>query len=212
MPSATISKRLVVFDFDWTLIEADSDYWVVQHLGGDLAKQQKDLVEKMQWTDLQDMLLGQMHERGVTRQDLEKTLSKIPFTFGIDQLFSTIITNPAHFDKTGRLHIKRFLDLDQEPHHCPLPCHVNLCKGQELQKLIDQSAWDQVIYMGDSTNDFCPSTRLQSRDIVLARANLLLEENIKLHPEMLKAKVIYWESPKHALEIIQSIFNASTIA
>lgn len=55
----------------------------------------------------------------------------------------------------------RFHGLDKAPHGCHLPCEPNICKGQELQKLIDSQRWDQVIYMGDSTNDFCPSTRLQ---------------------------------------------------
>lgn len=88
-----------------------------------------------------------------------------------------------------------------------MPCHANLCKGRELQKLIDAQHWDQVIYMGDSTNDFCPSTRLGSKDIVLARANLLLEKEIKLRPEMVKADVVYWSNPGSALQIIQSIFS-----
>ncbi|KAG0005116.1 hypothetical protein BGZ65_011953 [Modicella reniformis] len=241
MPSSTITKRLVVFDFDWTLIEADSDYWVVEKLGGDLAQAQQDLVQEVQWTDLQDQLLRELHSRGITRQDLEKTLRKIPFTiemitalrmmksqgaelcilsdantfyidtilkaYEIDQLFTKVITNPAHFDDRGRLRIERFHGLDKDPHGCPMPCHENLCKGRELQKLIDSQLWDQVIYMGDSTNDFCPSTRLHSKDVVLARANLLLEKEIKQHPEMVKAEVLYWSNPKSALQIIQSIFG-----
>ncbi|KAF9347141.1 hypothetical protein BGX26_001366 [Mortierella sp. AD094] len=252
MPSSTIVKRLVVFDFDWTLIEADSDIWVIQNLGGEIAKQQEELYGKVQWTDLQDMLLGQLHERGITRQDIEKSLQEIPFTpeiiaalqlmksqgaelciisdantfyidtilkaHGLDHLFTKIITNPAHFDDQGRLHVARYHGLDKEPHGCSLPCHPNLCKGRELQKLIDSQAWDQVIYMGDSTNDFCPSTRLLSSsssptsdnnhgcgNLILARANLLLEKEIKEHPEMIKAKVIYWDSPKGVLSIIQSV-------
>ncbi|KAF9917513.1 putative phosphatase phospho1 [Lobosporangium transversale] len=247
MPTSIISKRLVVFDFDWTLIETDSDYWIAEHFGQEFAQQQQDLFDKVQWTDLQDLLLGQMHQRGVTRQDLEKSLKEIPFapemiaalrlmksqgaelciisdanTFYIDtilkvhdldQLFTKVITNPGHFDKDGRLRIKRYHDIDQEPHGCSFPCHVNLCKGRELQKLMDAQEWDQVIYMGDSTNDFCPSARLlkERGDIVLARANLLLEKNIKEHPELVKAKVIYWESPQHAFEIIKSIFNVSNV-
>ncbi|KAF9999806.1 putative phosphatase phospho1, partial [Entomortierella chlamydospora] len=136
-------------------------------------------------------------------------------THGLDHLFTKIITNPAHFDDQGRLHVARYHGLDKEPHGCSLPCHPNLCKGRELQMLIDSQAWDQVIYMGDSTNDFCPSTRLLSSssllddgrgNIILARANLLLEKEIKEHPEMIKAKVIYWESPTDVLSIIQSVF------
>ena len=51
----------------------------MQKLDAELAKAQEDLVGVVQWSDLQDQLLGQLHSRGVTRQDLEKTLQKIPF-------------------------------------------------------------------------------------------------------------------------------------
>ncbi|KAF9130731.1 putative phosphatase phospho1 [Mortierella sp. 14UC] len=246
MPSSTISKRLFVFDFDWTLIEADSDLWVAENLALDLAEQQKEFFGKILWTELQDLLLQRLFERGITQQDLERTLREIPLapeiiaalrlmksqgaelciisdanTFyieyilkahGLDGVFSKIITNPAHFDAQGRLHVARFHGLDKEPHNCPLPCQPNLCKGQELQKLIDSQAWDQVIYMGDSTNDFCPSTRLQSRDIVLARADLLLEKQIKLHLDMVKAQVIYWQSPADVLSISQTLLNVPASA
>ncbi|KAF9567910.1 hypothetical protein BGW38_008839, partial [Lunasporangiospora selenospora] len=79
--------------------------------------------------------------------------------------------------------------------------------GQEIQKMIDSNNWDQIVYMGDSTNDFCPSTRLQSKDIVLARSDLLLEKEIKAQPDLIKAKVVYWESPAAALTAIQEIFK-----
>ncbi|KAG0320670.1 hypothetical protein BGZ97_013100 [Linnemannia gamsii] len=246
MPSSTISKRLFVFDFDWTLIEADCDIWVAENLAPDLAKQQGALIGKVLWTELQNLLLQRLFERGVTQQDLEKTLHQIPFTpeviaalrlmksqgaelcilsdantyyidcilkaHGLEGVFTKILTNPAHFDSQGRLHVARFHGLDKEPHNCPLPCQPNLCKGQELQKLINSQNWDQVIYMGDSTNDFCPSTRLQSRDIVLARSDLLLEKHIKLHLDMVKAKVIYWQSPADVLSITQTLLNVSITA
>ncbi|KAG9319587.1 hypothetical protein KVV02_000612 [Mortierella alpina] len=260
MPSSTISRRLFVFDFDWTLIEADSDHWVIQQLGGDLVKNQEDLFGKMQWTDLQDMLLGQLFDRGVTKQDLENTLRQVPmmpeviaalrlmkaqgaelciisdantfyidtilkasshranafsrpffcFAYEIDQLFSKVITNPGQFDEQGRLHVSRFHGLDLEPHGCANPCQPNLCKGRELQKLIDAQSWDQIVYMGDSTNDFCPSTHLRPHDIVLARAELLLEKAIKAQPELIKANVTYWKSAQDVLQACNGIFNISS--
>lgn len=103
----------------------------------------------------------------------------------------------------------RFHGLDKEPHHCPLPCQPNLCKGRELEKLIDAQAWEQVIYMGDSTNDFCPSTRLQSKDVVLARAGLLLEKEIKENLQLVKVQVIYWHDAKDVLRATQAIVDVS---
>ncbi|KAG0057522.1 putative phosphatase phospho1 [Gryganskiella cystojenkinii] len=241
MPSSTISKNLFVFDFDWTLIEADSDYWVMEKLGG-LTRQEFDKsYSNVQWTDLQDMLLGRLFDRGVTNEQLEATLRQIPMmpetiaalrlmksqgselailsdanTFyidtilkahKIDDLFSKVITNPSHFDERGRLHVARFHGAEKPPHGCPRPCAVNLCKGKELQKMIDSQHWDRVVYMGDSTNDFCPSTRLQSKDVVLARANLLLEKAIRAQPELVQANIIYWSSPKDVLTATRALFD-----
>jgi len=53
MPSRSQAKRLFVFDFDWTLIEADSDNWVFRHLCEELYQEQLVSVGKVQWTDLQ---------------------------------------------------------------------------------------------------------------------------------------------------------------
>ncbi|CAO3571419.1 unnamed protein product [Mortierella alpina] len=244
MPTSTISRRLFVFDFDWTLIEADSDHWVMEQLAEDLVKSQEDLFGKMQWTDLQDMLLGQLFDRGMTKQDLENTLRQVPMmpeiiaalrlmkaqgaelyiisdantfyidtilkAYEIDQLFSKVITNPGRFDEQGRLHVSRFHGMDLEPHGCTNPCQPNLCKGRELQKLIDARPWDQIVYMGDSTNDFCPSTRLRPQDLVLARAELLLEKAIKAQPEAVKANVTYWKSAHDVLQACHGIFNISS--
>ncbi|KAF9155321.1 hypothetical protein BGX21_005497 [Mortierella sp. AD011] len=237
------AKRLFVFDFDWTLIETDSDNWVFEHLCEELYQEQLEAVGKVQWTDLQQRLLGELFERGISREDIERTLSHIPFApemiealrlmksqgselyilsdantvyietvlraYNIDHLFTEIITNPAKFDERGRLNVVRFHGPDKEPHRCPLPCQPNLCKGREIQKLIDSQSWDQVVYMGDSTNDFCPSTRLQSKDVVLARRNLLLEKEIKENPQMVMANIVYWDNARDVLQATQAILGAS---
>ncbi|KAF9897018.1 hypothetical protein BX616_006337, partial [Lobosporangium transversale] len=59
MPSTTATtvpeapaKRLFVFDFDWTLIDADSDEFVFKHLNTELHQEQLASAGKVQWTDL----------------------------------------------------------------------------------------------------------------------------------------------------------------
>ncbi|KAI1307285.1 hypothetical protein EDD11_004535 [Mortierella claussenii] len=253
MPSTTMTatstepaKRLFVFDFDWTLIDADSDDFVFSHLSKELHQEQLASVGKVQWTDLQQRLLGELFNRGVTKDDIERTLSQIPFApemvealklmksqgselyilsdantvyidtvlkaNKIDHLFTRVITNPASFNSQGRLNVARFHGKDLPPHNCPLPCEPNLCKGQELQKLMDQQEWDQVVYMGDATNDFCPSTRLRSHDVVLARDGFLLQNWIQeRRPELVKAHVVYWTNALEVLNATRVIFNASSI-
>ncbi|ORZ26930.1 putative phosphatase-domain-containing protein [Lobosporangium transversale] len=248
MPSTTATtvpeapaKRLFVFDFDWTLIDADSDEFVFKHLNTELHQEQLASAGKVQWTDLQQRLLGELFKCGVTKEDIERTLSQVPFApemiealklmksqgselyilsdantvyidtilkaHSIDNLFTKVITNPAAFDEQGRLNVVRFHGLDKKPHNCPLPCQPNLCKGREIQKLIDSQTWDQVIYMGDATNDFCPSTRLQNTDIVLARRGLLLEQEIRKRPYLVKANVLYWDNAQDVLSATHAIFE-----
>ncbi|KAG0314906.1 hypothetical protein BGZ97_008836 [Linnemannia gamsii] len=236
------SKRLFVFDFDWTLIDADSDYFVFEHLNAELSKIQLDSIGKVQWTDLQQRLLGELFDRGVSREDIERTLTSIPFAperiealklmkeqgsdlyilsdantvyietvlkaYNIDNLFTGILTNPAQFDSRGRLNVTRYHGLDKEPHRCPLPCEPNLCKGLEFQKLIDSYNWTQVIYMGDASNDFCPSTHLSRErgDLVLARRGLSLEQRIRERPDLVKAEIVYWQDAQDVLEATKDIF------
>ncbi|KAF9578893.1 hypothetical protein BGW38_005091, partial [Lunasporangiospora selenospora] len=78
MPTATGLKRLCVFDFDYTLIEADSDYWVVENLKGARAGELEQLHGKVQWTDLQEKMLGKLFEQGVLKEDFERVLRRIP--------------------------------------------------------------------------------------------------------------------------------------
>ncbi|KAG0252111.1 hypothetical protein DFQ27_008257 [Actinomortierella ambigua] len=246
MPFTTSFKRLAVFDFDWTLVEADSDHWVMQELSPSLRDIQMVEEGVVQWTDLQDKLLGMLHEKGFRRSQLEATLQNIPFTtemiealeqlksqgtyicilsdantvyidiilkaYGISHLIDRVITNPAYYDETERLHVQRHHGLDLPPHGCPNPCAANLCKGQELDALMAVEDYDQVIYGGDGTNDFCAALHLRPQDTVLARSGLGLEKQIKSSAGRLKANVKYWQSTKDVLRFVRELCDASSTA
>ncbi|KAG0085654.1 hypothetical protein BGZ92_008817 [Podila epicladia] len=80
MPTSTVTKRLFVFDFDWTLIEADSDHWIMLNLGKEFCEGKEEEFKELQWTDLQEELLGKMFDKGVTTQDIVESLQRVPFT------------------------------------------------------------------------------------------------------------------------------------
>ncbi|KAG0243143.1 hypothetical protein BGW41_002783 [Actinomortierella wolfii] len=240
MISSTTPKRLAVFDFDWTLIEADSDHWVMQALNPALRDAQIAEEEVVQWTDLQQKLLGELHEMGFRRSHLEAALRSIPFTpemietlkflksqgtdicilsdantvyidvilkaYGIDHLIDQVLTNPAYYDETERLNVQRRRGRDMPHHGCPNPCAANLCKGQELDALMAVQEYDQVIYGGDGTNDYCAALHLRPQDVVLARSGLNLERHIKSNRGQVKANVKYWQSSKDVLKYVHEIF------
>ncbi|RUS30839.1 hypothetical protein BC938DRAFT_478899 [Jimgerdemannia flammicorona] len=126
--------------------------------------------------------------------------------YGVSDLFTAAITNPGHFDDAGRLHIRRRVP-PEEPHGCTMGCALNICKGQELsQYLSTRPPFNQIIYVGDGTNDFCPATRLSSTDLLLPRLDKALANTLRTNPAMareVKAEILYWRDGDTVLEIVR---------
>jgi len=76
--SAT-KRQLVVFDFDWSLADQDTDRWIFEVLAPDLRRYMKTAKLQVQWTDLVASSLEKIHARGITRQQIEDTLISMPF-------------------------------------------------------------------------------------------------------------------------------------
>ncbi|KAK7325129.1 hypothetical protein VNO77_29228 [Canavalia gladiata] len=67
---------VLVFDFDKTIIDCDSDNWVVDELGfNDLFNQ---LLPTMPWNTLMDRMMMELHSHGKTIEDIVQTLQRIP--------------------------------------------------------------------------------------------------------------------------------------
>ncbi|TFL01568.1 phosphatase phospho-type [Pterulicium gracile] len=72
-------KQLIVFDFDWSMADQDTDRWIFEVLAPDLRRKMKDLKDEIQWTDLVAQSLRELHGRGGTRQQIEDALRIMPF-------------------------------------------------------------------------------------------------------------------------------------
>lgn len=67
---------VVLFDFDKTIIDCDSDNWVVDGLGfTDLFN---ELLPTMPWNSLMDKLMGELHARGRTIEEIADVLQRAP--------------------------------------------------------------------------------------------------------------------------------------
>ncbi|KAJ6392865.1 hypothetical protein OIU77_022363 [Salix suchowensis] len=67
---------VVVFDFDKTIIDVDSDNWVIDELGfNDLFNQ---LLPTMPWNSLMDRMMKELHSDGKTMEDIAEVLKRIP--------------------------------------------------------------------------------------------------------------------------------------
>jgi len=226
-------RLLVVFDFDWSMVDQDTDRYIFEVNAIDLRRKMRNLQDTVQWTDLVAMTLREFHERGGTRDQIETALRHLPFhpamiravsnlkkaanpeaTFfclsnansvfistilqdkGLSDLFTEIVTNPAEWDESGLLKLRRRVDPAGVQHKCTVGCSPNMCKGEELEAFLKrhQQNFDQIIYVGDGSNDYCPVMRLRSQDAVLCRRLKGLESRIEKEgpKDGLKCQVYKW--------------------
>ncbi|CAL8471813.1 g11355 [Coccomyxa elongata] len=87
---AGTSRTLVVFDFDWSLVEENSDNWVLDCLGAtDIFKRLK--ATGMPWTQLMDASLVTAHkELGRQQQDILEACASTPFAACMRQAVATL--------------------------------------------------------------------------------------------------------------------------
>ena len=93
----------------------------------------------------------------------------------LDHLVDRVFTNPAMWNEEELLII--------EPYHHQESCKLssrNLCKGQIMEDYLKDcgKAFSYICYVGDGRNDFCPSLRLSSDDVVCVREGFSLQKYI----------------------------------
>ncbi|TRM69401.1 phosphatase phospho-type [Schizophyllum amplum] len=240
----SVNRQLVVFDFDWSLADQDSDRWIFEVLAPDLRRKMRQSKDAVQWTDSVAASLREAHARGITREEIEQTLVSMPFhpamvravkdlkaqgktTFfclsnanevfiktilkskGLEDLFDEIITNPAEWDESGLLKVRRRIDPSGPQHKCSVGCSPNMCKGEELIAFLErhQPAFDRVVYIGDGSNDFCPILRMRAQDRCLCRSFRGLQKRILSEGEAagLKCELKYWGGAWEVEELFKEL-------
>ncbi|XP_042512833.1 inorganic pyrophosphatase 1-like [Macadamia integrifolia] len=67
---------VLVFDFDKTIIDCDSDNWVVDELG--FTQLFNELLPTMPWNSLMDRMMRELHSHGITIEQIEECLKRAP--------------------------------------------------------------------------------------------------------------------------------------
>jgi len=73
------ARVLVVFDFDWSFVDQDTDRFIFEVHAPHLRRRMEDLKDEIQWTDLVAKTLKEAHAEGITREDIEGALKSLPF-------------------------------------------------------------------------------------------------------------------------------------
>ncbi|GAU27404.1 hypothetical protein TSUD_356390 [Trifolium subterraneum] len=71
-----MSNIVIVFDFDKTIIDCDSDEWVTDQLG--FTDFFNDFLPTMPLNSLMEIMMMEFHSHGKTIEDIEKVLHRIP--------------------------------------------------------------------------------------------------------------------------------------
>ncbi|CAD6568118.1 MAG: hypothetical protein CYPHOPRED_002325 [Cyphobasidiales sp. Tagirdzhanova-0007] len=72
------TNQLVVFDFDWSFADNDTDRYVLEVLAPKLRLRMESLKNDMQWTDLVADSMRELHKQGFTKEDVIDALQVLP--------------------------------------------------------------------------------------------------------------------------------------
>ncbi|CAK9211661.1 unnamed protein product [Sphagnum troendelagicum] len=67
---------MIVLDFDWTLLDCNSDTWVVEKLGASALM--NSLHRTLPWTQLMDRMMKELHDAGRSMEDIDQCLQQAP--------------------------------------------------------------------------------------------------------------------------------------
>ncbi|KAM6913857.1 putative phosphatase phospho1 isoform 1-T1 [Lycodopsis pacificus] len=128
---------------------------------------------------------------------------------GARQLFHRIFSNPATFNRDGRLVMRPF-----HSHDC-MRCPNNLCKQVVVREYVARRTqergrpYQRVFYVGDGANDFCPVLSLGPRDVAFPRRDFpmhrLITEIHEAMPGEFKAVTVPWSSGEEVVQRLRKL-------
>ncbi|CAG9789755.1 unnamed protein product [Diatraea saccharalis] len=198
---------LAVFDFDRTIVDADSDATIINKLR---EKQPPPEWENStnDWTPYMSNVFEHAYSAGMHPDDILDSIASMQPTPGMTRLLETLasagwdillITDANtvfvnHWLKTHGLadvvtsvitnrafweRGRLFIEPCMRQVACNR-CPTNLCKSLALaQYCAARDPYARVIYAGDGRNDYCPSTNLPAHAIVFPRRGYPLDDLIK---------------------------------
>uniref|UniRef100_A0A8C6S2Z2 Phosphatase, orphan 2 n=1 Tax=Neogobius melanostomus TaxID=47308 RepID=A0A8C6S2Z2_9GOBI len=92
-------KTLIVFDFDHTLVDENSDMWVIRCLPhGMLPDSVENSYRKGHWTEYMGTVMKYIGEQNVTPDQICSVMETIPFTDGMKDLLTHISEHKTSID------------------------------------------------------------------------------------------------------------------
>ena len=201
MESPREAENLVVFDFDRTVIDLDSEAEIIS-----LLRTEIPIDRTINWVDMMNKVYQNLHDQGTTIEDIKKALCNLKLNEGIRELFNFLHEHKEDFDviiisgasyyivETILEHygllgdVKKIFSVgskftregmvhnyQRSTHHCP-NCNPCICKTQEYTEYIKENgkSYERIFYMCDGANDMCLAKNLGERDVLFPRKDFAL--------------------------------------
>jgi pyridoxal phosphate phosphatase PHOSPHO2 len=123
---------------------------------------------------------------------------------GILEHVTDVLSTPATITDEGKIVIKSY------PENWIGPCTVTgrkLCKENALKDFIARKndQYNEMVYVGDGSNDFCAARTLGIKDIICPRQGYALEKMLKKEEECISAQIAPWQD---GLDLVEKLLLA----
>ncbi|TTW40630.1 putative phosphatase phospho1 [Bagarius yarrelli] len=221
---STAARFLFLFDFDETLIDENSDNSVVRAAPFTLPVSLSNSQRPRFFLEHSQKIMTFLNESGVTEEAVRDAIERIPASpgrggasplptwlrhAGARGLFAEVFTNPAEFNRDGRLVLRPY-----HAHSCP-ECPENMCKQLILRDYASKRAKEQgepfqkIFYIGDGQNDVCPTLALGLNDTVFPRRGFpmhrIIQDLQRTQPGVYRPSVVPWERGQDVVDFLKTI-------
>ncbi|KAK4713607.1 hypothetical protein R3W88_019514 [Solanum pinnatisectum] len=198
---------VIVFDFDRTLIDGDSDRWVVENMG--LTHLFNQLRPTLPWNALMDRMMEELHSQGKTVEQIAECLMDVPLhpkTISAVQSAHDLGCDLKVVSDANQFYIETILK-----HHRLYRCFSEGLVIEQIQASMSETGKSRFIYLGDGRGDYCPTLKLDKGDHVMPRKGFPLWDCLLSDPNLLKADCHEWSNGEELesilLQLIEKIYK-----
>ncbi|PWA62972.1 HAD-superfamily hydrolase, subfamily IB, PSPase-like protein [Artemisia annua] len=220
-----MSQIVIIFDFDKTIIDIDSDEWVVEELGDtDFFNK---LVPTMPLNSVMQIMMEELHVQGTKIEDIEQVLKRVAihqrvvpaikaaYALGCD--LRIVSDANTFFIETVLKHLgvrECFSEINTNPGFVDEEGKLRILPVkiiERIQATLATQGKKRIIYLGDGAGDFCPSLKLVEDDYMMPRKDFPVWDLICKNRELVKAEVHEWtdgeDLERVLLQLIMTIIS-----
>ena len=155
----------------------------------------------IQYIDKTIKFLAEDHDIVIISGALDEFVKIFLDANGILEYVTNVLSTPATITDEGKIVIKNY------PENWIGPCPITgrkLCKENVLKDYIHRknNQYDEMVYVGDGSNDFCAARTLGIKDIICPRQGYTLDKMLQEEEEFISAHITPW---KDGLDLVEKL-------